>query len=124
MYSKANFRTNEEIIIPENYKGNAFFGRPLETPDEENSLVEAIAEENTEQNAVALNTIDEPKPHQDKKTNSLLAPFIPPKVSNPSGFLNNVGLEELLILGVLILLSQSDADDDILLLLFLLLFYK
>ena len=55
---------------------------------------------------------------------SILTSLLPPKRSQSNGLLSEIGLEELLIVGILILLSQNDADDDILWLLFLLLFYK
>ena len=121
MYTKSNYRNNDDIIIPENYRGNAFSDVMTEEISSQEEYEEAT-EKTHEETAVVLQKKEpaEEKPHQ----NSFLASFLPPKVSKPSGILNNVGLEELLIIGVLILLSQSDSDDDILLLLFLLLFYK
>ena len=121
MYTKSNFRNNDGIIIPENYSGNAFTEMKNEEPS---TAVEEKVEEQipVEETAVVLQS---PEPAEEKpRQSSFLASLMPPKVSKPSGILNNVGLEELLIVGVLILLSQSDTDDDILLLLFLLLFYK
>ena len=121
MYSKANYRDKDDIIIPENYRGNAFSGRIVaeqtpEVPTEE--IPEAVSEE------PGVTPKDPPVPATKPASNSFLSSLLPPKVSNPSGILSNIGLEEMLIVGVLILLSQSDTDDDILLLLFLLLFYK
>ena len=122
MYSKANYRDKNDIIIPENYRGNAFFGRMVDS-----DTVKASPEEN-EQEAVScepeIREQETQEPSTNSASNSLLSSLLPPKVSKPSGILSNIGLEEMLIVGVLVLLSQSDADDDILLLLFLLLFYK
>lgn len=115
MYSKANFHSSKEIVIPENYRGNAFVD-----PLSKSETVE-------QSDSVAQNTAPEPQQTESKHpqhTNALLSSIMPPKVSNPSGILSNIGLEEMLIVGILILLSQSDTDDDVLLLLFILLFYK
>ena len=122
MYSKSNYRERSDIVIPENYSGNAFFGGHIgdvdETPTKEAEEVTASV---NEEKAVA---VSEPEQSAHKAPqSSFLASLMPPRVSHSSG-LFNIGLEELLIIGVLILLSQSDSDDDILLLLFLLLFYK
>ncbi len=122
MYSKANYRDKNDIIIPENYRGNAFSGRIVAEEMPELPTTEDASAPITEETTV---TVDEPKPVSTKPASpSFLSALLPPKVSNPSGLLSNIGLEEMLIVGVLILLSQSDTDDDILLLLFLLLFYK
>lgn len=122
MYSKANYRDKNDIIIPENYSGNAFAGRIVATQTPEVAVADEVP-------APVSNEYEEkpkepPMPAPKPVSNSFLSSLLPPKVSNPSGILSNIGLEEMLIVGVLILLSQSDTDDDILLLLFLLLFYK
>ena len=119
MYSKSNYRDKDDIIIPDNYRGNAFTEIIAE---EIPAHAEKQEEKPTEETAIPAQKSEEQveKSHQA----SFLAPFLPPKVSTPRGIFNNIGLEELLIIGVLILLSQSDSDDDVLLLLFLLLFYK
>ncbi len=116
MYAKANHR-GEGIIIPDNYKGNAFF-------EENISPKEQISEDTDAQHEKAIEVAKEEVLPPKTEQRSFLSTLMPPKVSKPSGILNNIGLEELLIIGVLILLSQGDSDDDILLLLFLLLFYK
>ena len=116
MYSKPNYRDKNEIIIPDNYRGNAFTeASPQEIPEHSN---------NAEENTADKTAVSVPKIEQEAHQTSFLAPFLPPRVSTPHGIFNNIGLEELLIIGVLILLSQGENDDDVLLLLFLLLFYK
>ena len=122
MYSKSNYRERSDIVIPENYSGNAFFGSSIPDPVEE---LPSVAEEADAPSGIKQSTaVSTTEPIKGKATqSSFLASLMPPKVSHASG-LFNIGLEELLIIGVLILLSQGDSDDDILLLLFLLLFYK
>ena len=121
MYSKANYRDKNDIIIPENYRGNAFSGRIVAEESPMPSAIEDVTQSPSDETAVtveAAETVSKPA------SSTFLSSLLPPKVSNPSGLLSNIGLEEMLIVGVLILLSQSETDDDILLLLFLLLFYK
>ena len=123
MYTKSNFKTDSNIIIPENYSGNAFSGKSV--ADEYTNDLSKVDETPNEKSINEPSASGSPHQTQEKSEHhSVLTAFIPPKVSRPTGLFNNIGLEELLIIGVLILLSQSDADDDILLLLFLLLFYK
>lgn len=123
MYAKPSFRSSEDVNIPENYRGNAFreIAREEQQPEKEESVEVADAAKSVSdiQGEVSLETPRKPQ-HQ----SPLLAAIMPPKVSRQNGLLSNVGIEELLIFGILLLLSQGDADDDILLLLFLLLFYK
>ena len=121
MYSKSNYHNRNEIIIPENYRGNAFSGGLIsqEEPETDYSSTQEPLEADVKQEEIKEEIIP-----VKAEPNSFFASLMPPKVSKPSGILSNIGLEEILIIGVLILLSQSDTDDDILLLLFLLLFYK
>ena len=121
MYSKANYRNKDDIIIPENYSGNAFSGRIVAEQIPDITTEDAPQTVSKEQKVAPK---DSPVSSAKPSSISFFSSLLPPKVSNPSGILNNIGLEEMLIVGVLILLSQSDTDDDILLLLFLLLFYK
>lgn len=122
MYSKSNYQNHENIIIPENYRGNAFSGGLIS----QEVLATETALEGNDGNQEQIKTdiqVSDNIPTENE-SNQLISTLMPPKVSNPGGILNGIGLEELLIVGVLILLSQSKSDDDILLLLFLLLFYK
>lgn len=124
MYSKANFNSHPKIIIPENYRGNAFSEQSNDKEamvSDERLPTEDLSSENKSSELQEENTS---RTHSNSVQSSFLSSIIPPKVSNPTGILNNIGLEEMLIVGILILLFQSDSDDDVLLLLFLLLFYK
>ena len=123
MYAKPSFRSNDEVNIPENYRGNAFreISADIETPLQDGAI-EIIDEKECDVKMQEDLPIEPPKKVQHQSP--LLAAIMPPKVSKPNSLLSNIGIEELLIFGILLLLSQGDADDDILLLLFLLLFYK
>lgn len=109
--------------IPEGYRGNAF--SPINPTTEEVTpapiepeLPPAEAEGPEQSLPVSLPQKSEPR------ALSPLASLLPPKPSGTKGLLGDIGLEELLILGVILLVSQSETDDDILLFLILLLFYK
>ena len=125
MYAKPSYRANDDMIIPENYRGNAFRELPQEEPPSLNGITPTSEALDCDEDASGANEACE-NAEKDEATpqGGLLASLLPPKVSRSNGILSNIGIEELLIIGVLILLSQSDADDDIMLLLFLLLFYK
>ena len=122
----------EGIRIPDNYSGNAFHGDSL-TPA---PPVEPITEDTapTEQGGPdePPRAVPEVLPEKEikehvpvMKKSSPFSSLLPPKIPGTrEGLLGDVGIEELVIIGILILLSQSETDDDILLLLVLLLFYK
>ena len=130
MYTRQSPQESSELRIPENYRGNAFHGDaltpspPIEIPQEPK-----FKEEITE---VTADTLPAILPISEEKTAApafkKAAPFsslLPPRLAGTrGGLLGDIGIEELLIIGILILLSQSETDDDILLLLVLLLFYK
>ena len=121
MYTKSNHRDNGEIIIPDNYRGNVLFNdiAPATVP-----LGAVISQETPAAPTVEIETSPEEKNGTKQVQGSILTSLLPPKRSQSNGLLSEIGLEEILIVGILILLSQNDADDDILWLLFLLLFYK
>lgn len=121
MYSKPNYRNKNDIIIPDNYRGNAFSGGLI---SEEQPIIELQPPEEPQNPTETQESPKEEVIPVKAEHNSFLSSLMPPKVSSPSGIFSNIGLEELIIVGILILLSQNDSDDDILLLLFLLLFYK
>ena len=137
MYTRPRTDGNDALRIPENYSGNAFHGDslspspPIEPPAEPTDAEVPAAEESeasaaSEALPVAVSPTAEP--HEDTpvlKKASPFSPLLPPRMlGGRGGLLGDIGIEELLIIGILILLSQSDTDDDILLLLVLLLFYK
>lgn len=137
MYTRPRTTENEPLRIPENYSGNAFHSDshspspPIEPPVEPTDAEVPAAEESEASAAskalpvsVALTSESHEDTHITKKA-SPFSPLLPPRMlGGRGGLLGDIGIEELLIIGILILLSQSDTDDDILLLLVLLLFYK
>lgn len=108
MYTKQSPPEHRKIIIPENYRGNAFNEKSEE--EEAKEVTPKIEEGHKEKN-------DSPQ------IPSFLSTILPPRVAKNRGIFQNIGIEELLIVGTIIVLLLNDADEDIILLLFLLLFY-
>lgn len=137
MYTRPRTTENEPLRIPENYSGNAFHSDshspsppidiPTETPETESPPTEE-SEAGTASKSLPVSVALTSESHEDThitKKASPFSPLLPPRmIGGRGGLLGDIGIEELLIIGILILLSQSDTDDDILLLLVLLLFYK
>lgn len=108
MYTKPTPQEHNRIIIPDNYRGNAFNEEKIEDRiDDTPPIVEIKPEERKPSS---------PLP-------SLLSSILPPRKTKSHGIFQSVGIEELLIIGTIIVLFLSDSDEDIILLLFLLLFY-
>lgn len=61
--------------------------------------------------------------HPQGGLSSILSAFLPPKPGG-GGMLSQIGLEEALLLGLFLLLSQSDEEEDTLMLLALLFLYR
>ena len=104
------------IRLPPNYGGSAFYNTsdiPAEDPD-----TAAIKKEPQAPDTSSDLSADKPalaRNNESEKTGLFH------KLSNSSG---GIGLEELLILGLALLISQNDAGDDLALLLLLLVFIK
>lgn len=132
MYSKPKSNPEKEFRIPENYSGNAFQGdnptpsAPIEYPVEAPTTVtEEVSEESSQPVSLTVLPPNSQKSDEAFKKSSPFSSLLPPRFAGSrGGLLGDIGVEELLIIGILILLSQSETDDDILLLLMLLLFYK
>ncbi len=62
-------------------------------------------------------------PHKEGGLPAILSAFLPPK-PDTGGALSHIGLEEALLLGLFLLLSQSDEEEDTLMLLALLFLYR
>ena len=91
----------KDISIPQNYSGNAFI--PKESHAEESEKIDPHAET--------------PEPEAEE--------VFKPAHEEKKGFLSGiVGNEDLLILGLILLLSQDGFDDDILPIILLILFLK
>ena len=135
MYSRPKQNPNATFRIPENYRGTAFSeedsGRAFEqTSSDGGSLTgetseawESTSEKTSEK--TSLSYALQENPATETKASSAYPSLLPPKRSATRGGIpGESGMEELLILGILFLLSQSEAEDDVLPLLILLLFYK
>lgn len=127
MYSKSQSNNDTPFRIPDNYRGNAFQSEDLRDPpipmtdvsEEQNTPVSVEKEDAAPSSPSAVEAIRKAPPP------SPLASLLPPRPTLAhGGLLGDIGLEELLILGILLLLSQGESDNDVPLLLMLLLFYK
>lgn len=95
-------RIPKDISIPKNYSGNAFNEKESFTP-----IQEEASEEEAENDIEVLKEV--PPSHTEEKRGLL------------SGIANN---DDLMILGLILLLSQDGFGDDILPLLLITLFFK
>ena len=94
----------KNISIPPNYSGNTFISKDPPMENDNNSETEVISAEKVEPETEAVCKM----PHEEKR--GLL-----------SGLVEN---EDFLLLGLILLLSQSGFDDDILLSILFILFFK
>ena len=139
MYSRFQNRPNSEIRIPEHYSGCAFSAPPpipekkQEEPPRPHALPIAPARPSPPQKALPPAILPPSSgehtkgdPHPFAPTPPPLSqghtekPFLPPGKAFP--FSHGIGFDELLLLGLIILLSQSGQDGDMVLWLALLLF--
>ena len=108
MYTRPDARRRDgrqDVFIPENYSGTAFNDPPEGVFDEGGEKDMSIAEESE-----ATNTeVSEPAGAKPKRK---------------SGLFDGISTEDLLLLGVILLLSQEDEGNDILPILLILLFFR
>ena len=104
MYVRQANRYNRGITIPQNYSGSAF-DSPLLT-EEEAEPQEEVTESEAQSETDAANLDHGDKPSQSAKS------FLP----------INIGSEELILIGVMLLISQSDSGDGIIPILLAILF--
>lgn len=119
MYARqtASGRASRNMKIPPNYGGSAFF---RESDDEFSAAPITQIEETTEEqeqtsDGIAAVSMTSAHDSEDEKA-GLFHLF-----GSGSG---GIGLEELLILGLVLLISQNDVKDDLAFLLLLLVFIK
>lgn len=133
-YRSQGYRYPKNMNIPPNYSGNAFFEE--NSSEKEKSLDENYVSDEATQittefapelpkeipETIESNTPDKPESTQEATKNvaptSLFGNF------TSKSFLSRIGSEELLILALVFLLSDTDSDNDIIWLLLLLLFIK
>ena len=121
MYARQNSdsRPQKNINIPLNYSGNAFF-RSHDTeaapPPPSEPTEEINAEVSCESSEVKTSELPVFCEKEGKDSGGLFGLL--------GGGSRGIGFEELLILGLIFLISQNDSRDDLSLLLLLLLFVK
>ena len=92
-------------------------------PNREEEHPAPVSETPAEEKAEAVSAAPAPPPARESGLSSLLSTFLPPKPDG-GGLLSHIGLEEALLLGLFLLLSQSDEEEDTLMLLALLFLYR
>ena len=110
---------SRNINVPSNYSGNAFSYSQADeistdTPNDQNDTEYKINSE-SENDTIVSESAEAIA--MDKKE---------PEITKPHGLFKGggIGFEELLILGVILLISQNDSKDDLAFLLMLLLFIQ
>lgn len=115
------------LTPPQNYSGTAFSDRrtppkepsPPPVPTDTPALPPPLPQED-EPVATAV-ACDQPQESQPKPARGILSSLIPPGFSGGD---SDFGFEELLLVGLIFLLSRGENDSDILLMLALLLLYR
>lgn len=135
MYSRYHGSSDPSVKIPENYRGWAFSenhpsavrhfippdsGRKMEIAKPTAERYEAKPEIDPSDNAPQ--TIALPVSAQEVDSTAKIAPDESARAQAPLPFLQEIGFEELLLLGLIVLLSQSEKGNDVVLWLILLLF--
>ena len=136
MYNSRPRRTNYDgyskgFAVPENYSGNAFRESGTERVYEEKSIsvpdtdADEVKEVVEVKDTAAAEGVSEPvakifEKEQKRKGSGLFGSGFGFNVGNI--FKGGIGFEELLIIGLIFLIAQSDNNDDIIVLLALLLF--
>ena len=114
-------RGSDKISIPGNYGGSTF---------SEKDLFEKIAPEQKDEKSRKEKECTE---HEDEKSCSqkdpppdegTLLPCSCPSTNTKNTLLGDLGLEELILIGLILLLSQNDCDNDIVFILLFLLLFK
>ena len=125
MYSKSQNSGEPSFRIPDNYRGYAFGNESAKAELTDSAPKESLSspQETDIQDATQASLV---VPTADGEGRvSPLSSLLPPRPASPhGGLLGDIDWEELLILGILLLVWQSESDRDVLLLLALLLFYK
>ncbi len=94
------------VSIPKNYSGNAFREPSMTSEDIDDTPIEEAVKEEVQKAAPAIASVPSHSPLQNLMRGG------------------GIGLEELLILGLVFLISQNDTKDDLTFLLLMLLFIQ
>ena len=132
-YRSQGYRYPRGVQIPVNYGGNAFLEKENSAEEEsfaekENDTEEAFTEKENEPSTVSDDygkSEESTKDTEETEQKSEAAPTsLFQSLTSKSLFGGRIGSEELLILALVFLLSDTDSDNDIIWLLLLLLFIK
>lgn len=124
MYSKSQSGNEPSFRIPDNYRGYAF-GAESSVTDSPEPVATEPQKASSENEAREGEPASASKKADSEGRISPLTSLLPPRpAALRGGLAGEIGLEDLLIIGVLLLVWQNDTDNDILLLLMLLLLYK
>ena len=119
-YRSQGYPYQKNINLPPNYRGNAFQDKTEEQPNHSEEKEESISTEQTKETYEAVAPISNEPALLSQKDSSTEAGLF-----KQNSFLGGkIGSEELLLLAVIFLISDSEGSDDILWLLILLLFIK
>lgn len=117
MYARqtADTRGQRDLKVPPNYGGSAFYNIPEAAPIQKEAPLSNVTE-CKEADIPSLAQDNAPSKNDIAEKTGLFRMF-----GDTSG---GIGLEELLILGLALLISQNDTKDDLAFLLLLLVFIK
>ncbi len=116
MYYRQQGYRQSNMNVPPNYGGNAFFDKADKITEEQDASNEALTEESH---------ITQESTPKEIPTQFTQEPAEEVGLFKKNSFLGGkIGSEELLLLAVIFLISDSEGSDDILWLLILLLFIK
>ena len=118
-YRSHGYPYQKNINLPPNYGGNAFSNNKNEKSDSVEEPEEPLFETSNEASEEAISEKSENLVVNIKESHATEAVSL-----KQSSFLGKIGSEELLLLAIIFLISDSDGSDDILWLLILLLFIK
>ncbi|MBE6550433.1 MAG: hypothetical protein E7670_08420 [Ruminococcaceae bacterium] len=142
MYARSGQgRFPRDLRVPKNYAGNAFRASPAEnetkepifidenTDEHQAPIQEAIAQETKETLKEEANDTKEAEQTEEKRETRQTGLFSFPKLDIGLGKLFSrgglsLGFEELLLLGLILLIANEGKGDDLILLLILLLFVQ
>ena len=118
MYARqtANARASKDLKLPPNYGGSAFYNLSADSAQEPEQEVLSSDQQESDLSAELPTSAAVNEKESKSESVGLFHGF--------GGSSGGIGLEELLILGLALIISQNDTKDDLALLLLLLVFIK
>ena len=116
-YRSQGYPYKKEVNIPPNYGGNAFLDKTNELSEQTEEANQEIPPQDTLTQETPCDSYEDKSPRTDAVAEA--------GIFKQGSFLGGkIGSEELLLLAIIFLISDSEGSDDILWLLVLLLFIK